>query len=131
MVVSSLAHLPEPVLEQLLGGMLLTHFRSAHREQADLYLLRGHKLPVGQDVSKKVDWVIYDRTRRCPVGAFELVRTASQFRAKREVLRKLREVSSRQRPPQMRIGLVAPESLAPDLRAWATRNDLEVVSYPA
>lgn len=131
MVVSSLAHLPEPVLEQLLGGMLLTHFRSGHAEQTDLHLLREHELSIGPGSPAKVDWVIYDRVRRRPVGVFDLIRTVSDFRTKREGLRQLREAASTQLLPHIRVGLVAPESLSFQVRTWAKQHDLEVVTYPA
>jgi membrane-associated PAP2 superfamily phosphatase len=130
MAVSSLAHLPEPVLEQLLGGMLLTHFRSAHSEQGDLYLLRHHDLPIGQNFLVRADWVIYDRVRRRPVGVFELVRTMNHFRTKRPLLLQLREAATKQLAP-MRVGLVVPDSLAAELKTWAGTTGLELVTYPA
>jgi hypothetical protein len=39
----SLAHLPEAVLQQVLGGLPLTYFRSAHPEPAALYLFRDYE----------------------------------------------------------------------------------------
>ncbi len=131
MAVSSLAHLPEPVLAQLLGGMLLTYFRSAHTEHADLYLLREHELPIDPPYTVRVDWAIYDKVRRRVVAAFDLVRTPTQFRNRRETLQRLREHASRQLPPQMSVGLVAPESVVSEFRPWATKHKVEVVTYPA
>lgn len=129
MTVSSLAHLPEAALTQLLGGMLLSYFRSANSEHAGLYLFRDGELPLGGGYSIRADWIIYDKVRRRPVGAFELVRTMSQFREKQKAIRDLKRHSNPLSP--IRVGVVTPESLAPSVGKWTRDHQIELVTYPA
>lgn len=128
MPVSSLAHLPEPVLYQLLGGLLLTHFRSGFADHADLYIFRDHEIPLREegDFVAKVDWAIYNARDRRIVAVYELVRSIAKLKEARPKLKKVRAALR-----AVRVGVVMPASLAIEGAPWATAEALEVVTYPA
>lgn len=129
-MVSSFAHLPEQALLQILGGLLLTHFRSAHAEPADLYLFREYQLPTYDNYTALVDWVIADSRERRVVAAYELVTTLDKWRSKKPKLQDLAQ-AARQPLRQISFGVVIPESIASQLRSWATARSIELVTYPA
>jgi hypothetical protein len=128
--VSSFAHLPEQALLQILGGLLLTYFRSAHPEPADLYLFREYQMPTHDNYTAQVDWVIVDSRERRVVGAYELVTTVEQWRSKVQKLQDLAQAAGHPLQPT-RFGVVVPESIASQLRQWATSRSIELVTYPA
>lgn len=128
---SGLSALPEQTLSQMLGGLLLTYFRSAHPKGGGrLYLLRDYDLDQTA-ASRRADFVIYDEDARKPVAAFELATTPNVLAQKRETLKQLSSPGGNT-GRKLNIGLVAPASLAStSVRNWLKKYGFDLVTYPA
>lgn len=121
--MSAPPHLSEQVLQQILGGLLLTYFRSGHPASADLYVFHDYALPTHDNATVRVDWAIVDGRARQAVGAYELVTTVPQWTRKRQKLQDLAQTT--------RLGVATPAAIASELRQEATASCIELVTYPA
>jgi hypothetical protein len=129
---SGLGHLPEQVLAQVLGGLILSHFRSHHPENRSLHLLREYKLQAGSK-SIHADFAIFDEAQNRTVAVLELVRSAAAFRSKRTQLDQLRQHTLVTQGGQPFVfALVIPESIKhdPTVHNWTRKNGVDVVTYP-
>jgi hypothetical protein len=117
--------LPDRTLSQILGGLLLTHFRSIH-PRGRISLLREYALGA---VSKgRADFVLYDEDMRKPVAVFELVRSKEAIQTTRNTLYKF--LATTQSP--LILGVLMPESIASaSVRNYLKKEKVELVTYPA
>jgi hypothetical protein len=129
---NGLEQLPERTLVQMLGGLLLTYFRSAHPSPRKVHLLREYPLEETAPHPPRADFVIYDEEARLPLAAFELVRSASALKGKRDALAHWAATMMPQVGRKFILGIVAPASLASSLhlRKWAEEQGFELITYP-
>lgn len=128
-----LSHLSEKVVSELMGGLLLSYFRSMHPERTDLDLIRNFRIPGPRAAAtRRVDFAIFDRSKSRPVALFELVTTTSSLRNKSQLLNQLKRYADTLEGPSPLLAIVVPDSISKrsTLRDWSKKHDFEVVSYP-
>src|SRR5271166_6325788 len=109
----SFSHLPGNVIEDLMGGLVLSYYRGLHPQKVDLELVREFRVPHhGKGRSASVDFAIYDRTARQPVALFEVITSKSGLRDKTPLLKRLKTYLEALPGRQPTLGIVVPESLA-------------------
>src|SRR5690349_1536311 len=98
-----LSHLSERTLSQVLGGLLLSHYRSRHPSHPGLQLLREFRL----HGNTTADFVIYDESRKQPVAVFEHV---SSPKAMRDKLKRLDQLHAYLSGGPAEFVIVVPET---------------------
>lgn len=131
---SAFMSLPEPVLQKVLGGMLLTHYRSAHPKAARLLLMREVALALAGTKGIRAEIAIFDEDERRVVAIYELITTIDRLSDKRAMLQHLVEYARLQREQgsAVVVGVVVPESVAQSrrFRDFSSRQALATVTYP-
>ena len=125
--------LPEHVLEKIMGGLILTYFRSHHPQKRNLHLVREYKFPIpGGSYIGVADYAIYDREAESIVALFELVTNTSALSDKKKLLKQALRFAKQELRVMPLLGLVVPNSIARShhLKQWVKQSGFELVTYP-
>jgi hypothetical protein len=128
--------LPADVLKRVLGGMLLTHYRSAHPAGvASLQLLQ--RVPVHGpaetgEYDVETDIAIVDRSKGTVVAFYQVITLATPLADAITQLRLLREYLRIHAAEGIELGVAVPESREADSATLiAAAPGLRVMTYPA
>ena len=113
--------LPLEMAKRVLGGMLLTHFRTKHQGFIQLRMLQPYRV-----CHIEVDYAIYDVDVRKVVATFMLATDSPEIDRAKAALRNLRAAD-----PKLIVGVVLPQRLSREVEgeAWVAETRAEIVPY--
>ena len=126
------SHLSEHVTQELIGGFLLSYFRSV-RTESDVELARDfHPEKTESGTIQRVDFAILERSTGRPLAIFEMATKKANLEQKAKLLSRSRALVPQEQHPKIMAGLVVPNSISKDadVSTCAKKHGLQLVTYP-